>query len=79
VTADSSPPLPAPGFDLPVDLDGNGVFTFSERYHFTPRWAAATGPQPPLRPASISTDGVNVDRPVTPEERPALMAYLLKL
>jgi hypothetical protein len=44
------------------------------------KFIAATAPPPPApRPGVISTDGVNVDRPFTPEERPALMAYLLKL
>jgi mono/diheme cytochrome c family protein len=44
------------------------------------KFILATGPQPPApRPAAISTDGVNIDRPFTPEERPALMAYLLKI
>jgi cytochrome c peroxidase len=31
------------------------------------------------RPVIISTDGVNIDRPFTPDERPALLAYLRKL
>jgi cytochrome c peroxidase len=44
------------------------------------KFVAATGPQPPApRPPVISTDGVNIDRPFTDLERPALMAYLLKL
>ena len=30
-------------------------------------------------PPILSTDGVHVDRPFTPEERPALLAYLRKL
>jgi len=30
-------------------------------------------------PPIISTDGVNIDRPPTPEEVPALLAYLRKL
>jgi cytochrome c peroxidase len=44
------------------------------------KFIAATAPPPPApRPPAISTDGVNVDRPFTALERPALMAYLLKL
>jgi cytochrome c peroxidase len=44
------------------------------------RFIVATAPPAPApRPGVISTDGVNVDRPFTPEERPALLAYLLKL
>ena len=44
------------------------------------KFIAATAPPPPApRPPVISTDGVNVDRPFTALERPALMAYLLKL
>jgi cytochrome c peroxidase len=44
------------------------------------KFIAATAPPPPApRPPVISTDGVHVDRPFAPEERPALMAYLLKL
>jgi len=39
---------------------------------------AAGGPGAKLPPA-ISTDGVNADRPATPEEIPALLAYLRKL
>jgi hypothetical protein len=27
----------------------------------------------------LSTDGVHIDRPFTPEERPVLLAYLRKL
>jgi cytochrome c peroxidase len=33
----------------------------------------------PVVPPGLSTDGVNVDRPHTPEERAALLAYLRKL
>ncbi|HMJ12083.1 MAG TPA: hypothetical protein VK524_11750 [Polyangiaceae bacterium] len=33
----------------------------------------------PVRPRLLSTDGVHIDRPFTPEERPALLAYLRKL
>jgi len=36
---------------------------------------AAPGVVPPV----ASTDGVNFDRIPTPEERPALLAYLMKL
>jgi cytochrome c peroxidase len=36
---------------------------------------AAPGVVPPV----LSTDGVNFDRPPTPEEREALLAYLRKL
>jgi cytochrome c peroxidase len=44
------------------------------------KFIAATAPPPPApRPPVISTDGVNIDRPFTTLERPALMAYLLKL
>ena len=44
------------------------------------KFIAATAPPPPApRPPVISTDGVNNDRPFTELERPALMAYLLKL
>jgi len=44
------------------------------------KFIAATAPPPPApRPPVISTDGVNNDRPFTALERPALMAYLLKL
>jgi cytochrome c peroxidase len=44
------------------------------------KFIAATAPPPPApRPPVISTDGLNVDRPFTAQERPALMTYLLKL
>ena len=44
------------------------------------KFIVATAPPPPApRPGVISTDGVNVDRPFTALERPALLAYLLKL
>jgi cytochrome c peroxidase len=33
----------------------------------------------PVRPRLLSTDGVHIDRPFTPEERPALLAYLRNL
>jgi cytochrome c peroxidase len=36
-------------------------------------------PPPAPIPAIITTDGVHIDRPVTPEERAALLAYLRKL
>jgi mono/diheme cytochrome c family protein len=45
---------------------------------FFKRVRAIAPPTAPLPPA-ISTDGVNFDRPYTPEEVPALLAYLRKL
>lgn len=45
---------------------------------FFKRVQAIAPPTAPLPPA-ISTDGVHVDRPFTPEEEPALLAYLRKL
>src|SRR6266545_7059534 len=42
VPADRPPPLAGPGLDLPVDLDGNGVSTFPERYRFN-LWLANGG------------------------------------
>jgi cytochrome c peroxidase len=50
--------------------------------HYTEffKFVAANGPPPPAPlPPVISSDGVNVDRPFTRSERPALLAYLRKL
>ena len=45
--SESHPPLPGPGLDLPVDLDGNGVSTFPERYRFN-LWLALGGNLAPV-------------------------------
>jgi Di-haem cytochrome c peroxidase len=53
---------------------------YTELFKFVDAVAPAVGPGgvPIPRPPLISTDGVHVDRPFTPEERPALLAYLRK-
>ncbi len=48
--------------------------------HYTAlfKFAAATAP-PGVVPPFLTTNGTTIDRPFTPEERPALLAYLRKL
>ena len=61
----------------------NSAATLEEMLdHYTEffKFVAATAPPAPVpRPPPISTDGVHDDRPFTPAERPALLAYLRKL
>jgi hypothetical protein len=47
---------------------------YAEFFKFVNAAVPAFLPRPPL----LSTDGVHVDRPFTPDERPALLAYLRK-
>jgi len=60
----------------------NSAATLEEMLdHYTEFFKFVNAAAPPFvpRPAPISTDGIHVDRPFTPEERPALLAYLRKL
>jgi len=48
--------------------------------HYTEFFKRVQAIAPPgVVPPALSTDGVHIDRPFTPEERPALLAYLRKL